>query len=288
MRFLSALNPVPLIAAGTRRLQAMQPRHAVKGLTRFGNLLDRWLPSYAGVVRLPDGTCLALDSRQPAERWLLFSGNYHPAVTHLLRQHTPAGGGCLDVGANLGFYTLKFARWVGPAGRVAAFEANPVMLDRIRRNVALNGFAHVDVVDQPIHRQAEPVTFHVSASPGKSSIHAWQVADPVQTLHLTTTTIDAYLNTQNWPRLDVIKLDIEGNDCNALLGASDSLARFHPFIIFEYWCSTPADVADEAFSLLDGLSYKLFSLRRDGRPVPFDRRARQDTHHHSDIMALPG
>jgi len=106
-------NPIPPIAAMTRRLQALRPNRPLKGLVRFAALLNR-VAQYHGVIRLPDGPLMTLDSRQDAERWLLFSGNYQPALTAFLKRHTPPGGTCLDVGANLGFYTLNFAQWAGP------------------------------------------------------------------------------------------------------------------------------------------------------------------------------
>jgi FkbM family methyltransferase len=264
------LNPMPLVAAGARRLQALQPGRPVKGLTRFSTWLSHWLPDYQGVIRLPDGIRLEVDSRQSAERGLLIAGDYQPALTHALKQRTPAGGACLDVGANLGFYALKFAQWVGPQGRVAAFEANPALAERIKRHVALNGFPHVDVVCDPVHREVGPVSFYISSSPGKSSIHASHVPDPVRALTLTAITLDTYLQAHDWPRLDAIKLDIEGNDCNALLGARVSLARFRPFIAFEYWHNTPREIAEETAALLDSLGYSLRGLLRSGRQIPFD------------------
>lgn len=292
---LARLNPVPALAAGTRRLQAAQPERPVRGLTRFAALIDRWLPRYQGVIRLPGGGRMIVDSRDPAQRWLLFSGSYQPAVTHALRAYTPRGGWCLDVGANLGYYTVALASWAGPQGRVAAFEANPAMAAQVRRNVALNppldGFAPVEIVEQPVDRRAGPVTFFVSASPGKSSLIAGHVSAPVERLALAATTLDDYLSAQSWPRLDAVKIDIEGNDCNAVLGAQASLDRFRPVIVFEYGFDTPREVAAETFALLDRLGYTCQTLERQGRRSPFDwQLSAAQTHDaaHVDVLALPG
>lgn len=291
---LARLHPVPMIAAGTRRLQAAQPDRPLRGLTRFAALLDRWLPRYQGVIRLPGGGRLALDSREPAQRWLLFSGSYQPAITHALHAHTPRGGWCLDVGANLGYYTVVLAAWAGPQGRVAAFEANPAMAAHVRRNIALNapldGFARMDLVEQPVHRRAGPVTFYVSSSPGKSSLVAAQVPAPVERLTLDAIALDDYLSAKAWPRLDVIKIDIEGNDCNALLGAQASLERFRPAIVFEYGFGTPRELAAETFDLLDRLGYTCQTLERRGGRAPFDWQlsTAQAGADHVDVIALPG
>jgi len=288
--WFARLNPVPVIAAGTRWLQAAQPQRPLRGLTRFAALLDRWLPRYQGVIRLPGGARLAVDSREPAQRWLLFSGSYQPAVTHALRAHTPRAGYCLDIGANLGYYTVMLASWTGPEGRVVACEANPAMAAHTRHNVALNGFAHVEVIEQPVDRQAGPVTFYVSASPGKSSLVAERAGQAVAHLALEATTIDAIVTARAWPRLDVIKIDIEGSDCNALLGARESLARFRPVIVFEYSFATPREIAAETFDLLRQLGYTCQTLEHRRRHAAFDWQLTpaQAGSDHVDVIALPG
>lgn len=278
------LNPIPIIAALTRRMQALSPQRPIKGAVRFSALLDRFV-RYQGVVRLPGGVLMTLDSRQEAERWLLFAGNYQPALTAFLKQHTPPHGTCLDVGANLGFYALSFARWVGPQGHVVAAEANPALVERIARDAAHNGFGHLTIVDRPVHARVEPVTFYISPSPGKSSIHHQHVANPLQTLTLTSTTIDHIAHDHDWQRLDVIKLDIEGNDCNALLGARDTLARFKPVIAFEYWPSTPPEIAEDTFALLHDLGYHLEGLQRDSKRFSFDWRTADDVKHF-DVVGM--
>jgi FkbM family methyltransferase len=224
---------------------------------------------------------MLVDSRQPAERWLLYSGNYQPALTAILKQHTPPGGCCLDVGANLGFYTIQFGDWVGSAGRVVAFEANPALVDRVEHNVRLNGFAHVSVVSAAVYDQPGEMAFFISSSPGKSSTHL--IDHAVKQLTVPAITLDGYLSEHPLPRLDVIKMDIEGSDCHALLGAVDTLTRFRPLVVFEYKPTTPPEVTAGALRLLERLDYRLLSLSRNGEQRPFDRQTTTDT----DVLCVP-
>ncbi len=278
--FMAAMSAI------TRILQARQKRHPIRGLTRLANIAHRTLPPYSGVVTLPDAIQMRLDSRISAERSLLFLGDYQPALTALLRDHTPPGAYCMDIGANLGFYGLKFARWAGTDGRVAAFEANPIMADRVQAHIALNQFQHVDVVQCAVHDSAGELEFFVSASPGKSSLHHQHVSDVAQTVKVQTITIDAYIAQQGWSRLDVMKLDIEGNDCRALLGAKQSLTQFRPFVAFEYWFSTPQVIVDELASLLSALDYTVEYLTFDGARQPCDWQP-VDRLHHVDVLCSP-
>src|SRR5690606_17148968 len=111
---------------------------------------------------LAPGLRMRLDTRIAAERWLMVSGVYHPALTRAFRRHVPVGGYCLDAGANLGYFTLRFAHWVGPAGRVAAFEPNPAMVERIRQNVDVNSFRNVEIVLKAVHDRVGQVEFYVA------------------------------------------------------------------------------------------------------------------------------
>jgi FkbM family methyltransferase len=246
------------VAAVTRWLQAQSKRRPI-GLTRLSASVLRRLPAFTGEITLDDGLRFHIDSHKPSERELLFVGDRHRGLTWLLRQHTVPGAYCLDVGANLGFYALKLAHWAGPQGRVAAFEANPALLTRIEQNRALNHLENIDIVPQAVTRVGGTTTrFYIAANPELSSITPQSQAE--QEIEVKTTSIDEYIAQHQWPRLDVIKMDIEGHDCAALLGACTSIARWRPFIAFEYAYDTDTETARAAFDLLADNGYTLQAL----------------------------
>jgi FkbM family methyltransferase len=279
------MNPVPALARLTRWLQARQPARPLRGITRFTRAVDARLPAYRDDVRLPSGVIMPLDNRVPAQQSILYSGVYDVALAHVIRQYITPGAHALDIGANLGFFALHMAQWAGANGRVAAFEANPAMLAAIRRALALNPHLHIDLLPNAIHAENGTLTFHIDADPGKSSLLADQVRQPLRTLNVAAITVDHYLSTAGWSRLDVIKCDIEGGDCYALLGARATLTRFRPLVAFEYHDGMPA--AAEAFALLDGLGYRLRELRLNGEQRPFDPAAAHPQRS-LNLLALPG
>jgi FkbM family methyltransferase len=272
------MNLIPLIAICTRSLQATSPKRHIRGLTRFANLWQRW--QYTGVAQFPDGCRMYLDNREAAERWLLFSGNYHPALTYTLQRFTKPGGYCLDVGANLGFYTVKLAHWVGVSGRVAAFEANPVMAARIQQNIELNHFTGVEVVEKAVHDHPETLEFNISSSPGKSSLLA--IDNPVQRITVQAIPLDDYL--KDWPHLDVIKMDIEGNDCRGLIGAQATIRRCQPVIAFEYRFDTPIEYSQPVFELFKALDYRVYELSDSAQLIPFHNRTQKG---HTNLVCVP-
>lgn len=281
---MASLHPVSLIASITRWLQARQPDHPLRGLTRFSGLVSRLLPAYHGVITFRDGSKMILDSRQRAERWLIFAGSYQPSVTAWLRRHLSAGAYCIDAGANLGFYSLLMAKQVGAAGRVAVFEANPKLAARLRDQIALNHFDQAQVVEKAVHDKSDTLTFYIASDPGKSSIYV-DHAQVLEQVQVQAITLDEFITAAGWTRLDVIKMDIEGNDCYGLLGARQSLTRFRPAITFEYSTSTPADTATALIDMLSALRYQLSILRGDGTEVPFDWQSL--TKDHVDVIAEP-
>lgn len=75
-------------------------------------------------------------------------------------------------------------------------------------------------------------------------------------------TIDAHITAQSWERLD-----IEGDDCFAILGGAETTKCFHPTIVFECW---PAeDVIRRTKALFDALNFRLECLLWDGERCPF-------------------
>jgi FkbM family methyltransferase len=244
------------------------------------------LPEYRGIVRMTPGFQMHLQSQNEVELGLLLAGMYQPALTYILEQHKVENGYYLDVGANLGFFTLMFAQWAGNRGRVAAFEANPLMCERLYEGIDLNDF-QVDVVEKAVHdTDGEAITFYVSASPGKSSIYGEQVKDLSRQFVIETITIDTYMQQAQWPRVDMIKIDIEGNDCHALLGAATTIRMFRPFIVFEYGRDTPASIRDQTSDLLQRYNYRLEMLLINGKCQPFDWRV-PDSLPHVDVLCYP-
>jgi FkbM family methyltransferase len=279
-------NMSAIVAHGTRWLQTLQPHRPI-GMTRVSRWLHGLLPAYQGVIRVEDNILFYVDTSYPAERELFYVGDRHRALTYFLKQHTPDAGYCLDIGANMGFYTLKFARWVGQNGRVAAFEPNPTILKRIKANMELNQFSSIDLVAKAIHLEINKVPFFISQDPVLSSMKPSEI--DLEQIMVDTISIDAYMRDVGWNRLDVIKLDIEGSDCNALLGGKETLERFKPFVVFEYQQDTPEAIAHSAFELLKKIGYDVQGLiLRTGQVISFDRQElRSQGIKHINVICIP-
>jgi len=183
-------------------------------------------------VPLPDelealcgGLRYRLDLRDDVQRSIYFDC-YEPRDREFLAALVPPGGVCLDVGANVGFYSLHFARWVGPSGRVFCFEPDPRNASRLRANLSLNGYDGVaEVVEAAVADREGTATLHRSdaAHSGWGSLAAH--ASESGTVPVRTTTLDAFLRNRGVAHVDLIKADVEGAECELLAGAARSLAE---------------------------------------------------------------
>ncbi len=164
-----------------------------------------------------------------------------------------------DVGANIGLYTLFFAR-CHPAGSVVAFEPAPVV-SRLRTHLALNDVGNAVVVEQACSDQVGEATFFIGHHHHASSLNAgWAqgAQDSVQAIHVPATTLDAWFYGQPaGAGPDFIKMDIEGGGVWALKGCDRCIRERRPLFLIE--SHTPDE--DRAISdLLIGYDYHAFRL----------------------------
>lgn len=131
----------------------------------------------------------------------------------------------LDVGANVGTDT-KSALAAG-AGLVVAIEPEPLTLECLRRNLAAEIRQNrVVVVPKGAWNKEDTLTLHVDAANAGGSSFIWKTGGP--SIQVPLTTIDRIASDLKLPKVDVIKMDIEGSEKNALLGAAEVIRRYHP------------------------------------------------------------
>lgn len=141
-----------------------------------------------------------------------------------LRSTIKPGDIVLDVGANVG--TDSRAALAAGAARVVAIEPEPVSLECLRRNLAQEIRDHrVEIVPKGAWNKDDTLTLHVDeTNAGASNFFVGNGKSIVVPL----TTIDRMVAELNLPKVDLIKMDIEGSEQNALLGAAETIRRYHP------------------------------------------------------------
>ncbi len=193
-----------------------------RGATFLRRKTSRWL-----VARLDTGVWIRVSGVSDFE-WHAFRGRPSPeALTmrvfvELLRE----GDTVLDIGANVGYYSLTAAARVGRTGRVIAVEADPRAARRLRENVALNKLENVTVIEAAASREAGMMAFHLGADSEGSSLA--DLHDGGEVVNVPVTTIDAIVAGADLQQVNILKMDVEGAEIDALAGASRVLSAAQP------------------------------------------------------------
>lgn len=184
------------------------------------------LPEFKMNVRLNDNFIGAMIAREK---------RYEPHVTHVLRSVLSPGHTFVDVGANIGYFSLLAASLVGSAGRVIAFEPNPANCELLRRSATANGFEKViDLHPVAVAEQNQQLHFATAGidSNGRVVNPAEAAAEVVPLPTVEAVALDDALASCD--RVDVIKLDVEGAEARAWRGMQAIVHRHHPVLIFEF------------------------------------------------------
>src|SRR5436190_6362867 len=153
---------------------------------------------------------------------LAMNGYWESWITLAIARAVQPGWRCLDVGANHGYYTLVMADGCGPAGKVAAVEPNPDPRRRLILTVDVNGFSsHVDVIEQAASdADGERVQLFIGENRGLNATLRGG-ADDSRAEVVETVSVDAL--TRDWPRVDLVKIDVEGAEEAVWRGMSSTL-----------------------------------------------------------------
>jgi FkbM family methyltransferase len=193
--------------------------------------LARWrdLPSSLEVVTR-DGDRLVVDPRSTMWRYAYFHGEYEPALSRLVARVVRPGDVCLDIGANIGWYTVLLARLAGPAGTVHAFEPNPPVFARLEENLRLAGSPATVVRHLVALGNARGTAkLHVFAgvADGHASLSA-QGRDDFATVTCPVRPLDDVLEEAHTGPVAFAKMDVEGSERSVLEGAPRLLAQRVP------------------------------------------------------------
>jgi len=148
-------------------------------------------------------------------------------VKHLA-PHVKQGSTVIDVGANVGFFTKRFAKWAGPTGKVVAIEAEELNYQRLLKRIAKEGLGN----------QVEPLQAAVAEKPGTLMLQLnpdhpgdhklGEDGVPVQAV-----TLDGLVEERGWPEVSFIKIDVQGAEMRVFSGAEELLKRMKPALFVE-------------------------------------------------------
>lgn len=233
-------------------------------------------------VRMKDGGLMTWDARDVAEARAILLGIWDDEIREVVVSYLASNPVVLDVGANVGAWTVPLARRLGSRARVYAFEPVPANRARLETAIIANALGNVTVSPLALGDGTRQVDMWLRSSvTGAGSGTAAIV--PAGQGHLTASMceMDDWVVRTGLTRLDFIKLDVEGAELMVLAGAQQTVTRFRPLILAEfdaYWMSTHGLSAPDVSRWAAANAYRLLHWsRRAKRFVPVEGVSGEET-----------
>jgi len=154
----------------------------------------------------------------------------------LLEKIAKPGMNVLDIGANIGYYALMELGLIGREGKLIAVEPSPKNIEILKKNLELNGFSDVQIVDGAISDKSERKDFHLAEQGNLNTFHAIGTGLKHLTgevVEVTSYTVPQVIGAEE--QLDLIRMDVEGHEVEVMEGMLDDVrsGSLEPIIIFE-------------------------------------------------------
>ena len=221
--------------------------------------------------RLHGNFYMLLNPTEHIQQQLFWYGYYEKEVGDLMKKIVKPGDVFLDLGANIGYFSLLVAI-NSPSVKVISFEPVASLFQNMNDNISLNNTKNITTVNAAVGEMSEERELFVSAPDnlGMSSFHQPENYSGKKE-RVRVETIDDWFRTSGLAKIDIVKLDIEGSELAALKGMKEVLQKQKPVLIVEINPETlsmfnlkPTDICDylkhlnfEGFLILenDGLDH---------------------------------
>ena len=246
------------------------------------------------LVSMPTFKMYASPDDKSIGKTIIYKREYERPVTQMFKKYLRPGMGVLDLGANIGYFSLLAASLVGPTGFVQSWEPAPLNVRALCASRAVNGFENVEVVQAAAAEKNGLLQYFRNSING--SVAAVANANP-DDLFTAETVMGLRVDDFIPPDVPVgfIKIDVEGYEYKALLGARKTIERCRPIIVSEF---APPNLEDssgvsgrEYLEFFVGLGYQVLSMTtfrmKEGNVEEILTRFQESGKDHIDIMLLP-
>jgi FkbM family methyltransferase len=186
-------------------------------------------------VRLPCGAKILMGAHEKIGRYLLIYKKFELEELLFCRQFVAPGSWAIDVGANIGIYTLTLSRLVAGSGGVIAIEPSPSNFHRLTTHIEGNSCTNVCALQVAAGRENGTATLNVDVDPAFGAAVSGGAADvrPGRTVSVNVRAIDNIWTELGCPKIGFIKIDVEGGEADVVLGAERVIQSCRPIVLIE-------------------------------------------------------
>lgn len=213
---------------------------------------------WQAVARSRFGARFVVDTHDLIQRYLYMFGLWEPHMTRWLQNRLQHGDAFIDVGANIGYYSVLASGLVGAGGRVVAVEASPDFHRRLLAQVRLNRRDNVRAVNAAVADERKELTFVLasSANMGANSIVPYD-GPAESSFEVEAFPLGELLTPEEISTARVIKIDVEGAEGSVVRGMIPMLNKLRPD------CEITVEVTPGRMAQLDDSAAELMKTMRD-------------------------
>lgn len=194
---------------------------------------------------------------------IFFLGSYERDTNIILSQTVKAGFHVIEAGAHIGSETLLIANFVGGTGKVYAFEPNPMVKRDLNINIQLNNLEKVvEIPECALGENNADIDFFVNqaSEPNQGMSSKYKFDSNLFTIKVKQETIDFWVASNSIPKIDYIKMDVQGAELDIISGAQNTIDKYRPIIFTEADESALSDGKNTLELLYDALSDLNYSV----------------------------
>lgn len=204
---------------------------------------------------------------QGINQTLIMTGEYEKFESELFRQEVKPGMTVLDIGANIGYYTLLAAKLVGKKGKVYAFEPEPYNYSLLEKSIKINKYNNVIAFQKAVSNHSGTIKLHLLKDMSTHRIYKTQ--DSISEIDIQAVNLDTEFKN-NEDKINIIKMDVEGAELIVLQSMNNILSQSKSlkiFIEFSPILITATGHSPEEFNELKKYGFNFFYINEDRKKI---------------------
>ncbi len=259
-----------------------------KGWRRFRlvkSIYNFLIPIFPSFVII-EGHKMYLDSKDSLH--LSLNKEYEKAETEIFKKEIKEGNIVIDIGANIGYYTLLAAKIVGNKGKVFAFEPDPENFKILKKNIDANRYKNVVLVQKVVSDKSKKLKLFLSED-NKAGHKIYGDNTNKNFVIVNSVTINDFLKNQD-VEVDFIKMDIEGAEGKAFAGMSSIMKKNKIKIMTEFIPSLLRDLDTDPRKYIKTFieyGFKIYDINNLNKPATIEElMQRYDNGKHTNLLCL--
>jgi FkbM family methyltransferase len=204
---------------------------------------------------------------------LVATGKYETIETKILQHLANGAELVVDIGANVGYYTVELAKSLGSSGQLLGFEPVEQSFSQLRKNVKLNNIENkVRIFQTGLSNSVSETQIFLPRKSGSSaaSLRNLHPEEEYESQIINTTTLDNVFETLGASDCDLIKIDVEGGELQVIEGGIATIKRFKPIIFAELlrkWSEAFSYSPNNVLQILQNIGYSCWGVSEELREI---------------------